>query len=145
MRVSAILRYLVPDWHKNMEKTRKGRFFTMKQVMLLIQGNDIVTIPDGGVPVIMIDGELTFDGTIQGVVQAVNFLRSGCAAVQMQFGDYPLKNFEDYLKILRGQLDGLERSSEQEKFFIDPPSSPTYRNVTIRREEEDPEDGGLFA
>ena len=117
----------------------------MKQVMLLIQGTDIVTIPDGGVPVIMIDGELTFDGTIQGVVQAVNFLRSGCAAVQMQFGDYPLKNVEDFLKILRGQLDGLERSSEQEKFFIDPPSSPTYRNVTIRREEEDPEDGGLFA
>lgn len=54
----------------------------MKIEMLLCQGSDVVAIPSNGIPVI------TFGSgdSIGKTAMAVNFLRSGCPAVQMVHG-----------------------------------------------------------
>jgi len=90
----------------------------MKQVQLLSQNicGALVTAIYGGVPVLKIDNDVKHN-----VIGAVNFLRSGCQAVQFLDYVYDSDFNRDYLSQLTDTFEHLTRPGEEFKISLEFP------------------------
>lgn len=119
----------------------------LRQVQLLVQGD--VTIAEGGIPVILAPSH--FD--LEVMVKVVNFLRSGCPAVQIalpSFGGDPGWDVEHNLYSLEDEESGplptpsadsflFEARVAGEDFAIDCSHSETHIHTVTRKLTPNPE------
>ncbi len=96
------------------------------QLQLLMQGEGIVTIAQGAVPVI--DAGNPNTPHIGEVAMIVNFLRSGCPAVQ--FTSAFCANLEDFKRRLKESLDKLALKGENFLFSSQDDSEPYVTTIT---------------
>ena len=99
------------------------RKLAQKQV-LITQGADCVTIPEGGIPVI----EITESSGQREVPWAVNFLRCGCPAVQMHYRFTAYQEILDLFMDLQMPGEELAVSSHNH-----PDQANPYRILFITR------------